>query len=249
MVAAVGPGVTTAAVGDAVVVGSATPCRACRACAAGRYTQCPSAFGRGETPFTWNGGPVRSYANVSSFAERITVRADQLVGASGLAPTSAALIGCAVSTGYGVARNVARIRAGDAVVVLGVGGIGVNVIQTARLQGATSVVAVDVNPTKEDVARRFGASGFVLVPAGIDAAGLIELDPIRAGCPHRRRHRMQRRAGGHRSRRRAARSRVALLPWSGIPAPGARVAVDVNALLRQGRRIVGSLNGEIDPVP
>ena len=89
------------------------------------------------------------------------MQSSQLVPTYGLDARAAALIGCAVSTGYGVVRNVARVGPGDAVVVFGVGGIGVNALQSARLAGADRIVAVDVNPAKADVARHFGADTFV----------------------------------------------------------------------------------------
>ena len=81
----------------------------------------------------WRGKPVHSYANISSFASLITVQQSQLVPAEGLPSASAAIVGCAVTTGYGVVTNVARVAAGDTVAVFGIGGIGVNVLQTARL--------------------------------------------------------------------------------------------------------------------
>ncbi len=244
-VAAVGDGVDSVRVGDPVVVGSMTPCHACRTCAAGRFSDCPEAFGRGATPFTWRGHPVRSYANVSSFSGRITVRASQLVLSEGLTARASALVGCAVSTGYGVVRNVAGVRAGDAVVVMGVGGIGVNALQTARLQQAARIVAVDVDPSKADVARRFGATEFVAVPPEAGVAAVVELALAAAGgrvdaviecsgAPG---------AIGAAIRLPGPGGVTALV---GIPPAGTLASFDVQPLLR-GRRILGSLNGAIDP--
>ena len=241
VVAHLGEGVTGVAVGDPVVVGTLTPCGACRACAAGRYTDCASAFGQGSTPFVWNGQPVRNYANCSSFAGVITVQARQLVPTPGLDPKVAALIGCAVSTGYGVVRNVARVREGDTVVVFGVGGIGVNVLQTCRLQGAAQIVAVDVNADRSDVAAHFGATSFVNVSGG-DAVALIRNEvsaPIDAaiecsGAP----------AAIDAAIRVVDAGGVTALV--GIPPAGTGGHFDIYDLLR-GRSIVGSLNGAIDP--
>ena len=101
---------------------------------------------------------------MSSFAGLITVQSSQLVATHGLDPRAAALVGCAVSTGYGVIRNVARVGPGDVVVVFGVGGIGVNALQTARLSGAGRIVAVDINPAKAGTAGHFGADTFVCPP-------------------------------------------------------------------------------------
>ena len=100
---------------------------------------------------------------------------------------SAALIGCGVLTGVGAVLNRARVDRGDSVVVIGTGGIGLNVIQGARIAGALTVVAVDSNPAKEGVARRFGATHFLsstegvreVLPTGADHAfecvGRVEL--------------------------------------------------------------------------
>ena len=151
VVEVVGPEVEGWAPGDEVVLHGLTPCGTCRPCRLGHPTACAQAFGRGATPFRLHGTPVRSYANVSSFAERTTVRASQLVPAVGLSPVTGCLLGCAVSTGVGVVRNVAGVAAGDHVAVIGVGGIGTNAIRAAALAGAM-VTAVDLDPTREALA-------------------------------------------------------------------------------------------------
>jgi Zn-dependent alcohol dehydrogenase len=100
---------------------------------------------------------------------------------------SAALIGCGVLTGVGAVLNRAKVDRGDSVLVIGTGGIGLNVIQGARIAGALRIVAVDANPAKEAVARRFGATHFLtstdgvrdILPTGVDHAfecvGRVEL--------------------------------------------------------------------------
>jgi S-(hydroxymethyl)glutathione dehydrogenase/alcohol dehydrogenase len=245
VVVALGPGSHAVRLGDTVMIGSMTPCWTCRACLRERYSSCPRAFGRGGTPFTWQDKPVRVYANVSSFAGLTTVQSSQLVPTYGLDARAAALIGCAVSTGYGVVRNVARVGPGDAVIVFGVGGIGVNALQSAGLAGATRIVAVDVNAAKADVARHFGADTFLEAEARATSADLIALvtdavpGPIDAAIEC--------------SGAMAAIDAAVELPGPGgitalvgIPRPGARAAVDVDRLLR-GRQVVGSLNGAMDP--
>ena len=215
--------------GDEVLVGGLTACGTCRPCRTGHPTACPDAFGRGATPFRWRGAPVRSYANVSSFASTVTVRATQLFSTAGLPPTSACVIGCAVTTGYGVARNAAGIGAGDRVAVLGMGGVGVNVVQTAKLLGATEVVAVDVAPAKEAAARHFGADRFLTAAEGefdvvVECSGAPAAIDAAIGLT-------------------APGGTTALV---GIPPGGHRTSFDVGRLLR-GRRIVGSLGGDIVP--
>lgn len=225
----VGPGVARWRPGDDVLLVGLTACGTCRACRTGHPTACPDAFGRGATPFRWRGEPVRSYANVSSFSSMVTVRASQLFPTAGLPPTSACVIGCAVTTGYGVARNAAGIGDGDRVAVLGMGGVGVNVVQAARLLGAAEVVAADVAPAKEGAARHFGADHFVTTLEG-EFDVVVECSGAPAAVDA---------AVGHT----APGGTTALV---GIPPGGHRSSFDVGRLLR-GRRIVGSLGGDIVP--
>jgi S-(hydroxymethyl)glutathione dehydrogenase/alcohol dehydrogenase len=245
VIGAIGEGVDGLSIGDAVIVGSIAPCRNCRACHDERFTDCPTAFGGRATPFEWNGRPVGQYANISSFSSRITVRADQVVAAAGLVATEAALIGCAVSTGFGVVRNVAKVRAGDTVAVFGIGGIGVNVLQTCRLQNASRVIALDTDPRREDLARRFGATDFVTVPRGSDRSATAAL--VHAIEPRGVDAAIE--CSGALSAIEAAIEVVdhgGIAALVGIPPDGARASFDVGALFR-GRRIVGSLNGAQNP--
>jgi S-(hydroxymethyl)glutathione dehydrogenase/alcohol dehydrogenase len=240
----VGEGVTSVSPGDAVVVGSTVPCGTCRFCTAGRRSECPDAFRAGPPPFRWRGQPVRAFANTSSWAGTTTVRASQLVHAPGIPATSAALIGCAVSTGYGVVRNVARVRPGDAVVVFGVGGIGVNVLQTARLSGAARVLAVDVNPAKAEVAARFGAHDTLIAKPSDTGDVLAELIGTQIGVPVD----VAVECSGAPA---AIDAAIACTAWGGttalvgIPRAGTRASFAVDDLLRN-RRIAGSLNGSVD---
>jgi S-(hydroxymethyl)glutathione dehydrogenase / alcohol dehydrogenase len=170
----VGEGVAGWSIGEAVAVAAWTPCGHCRECERDAPANCDETFGIiPHSPFTWQGQPVRSYANVASFAGEIVVKASQLFRTYDLPPEQAALIGCAVQTGFAAANRIGQVRAGDNVVVIGVGGIGVNVIQGARLAGAR-VLAVDINPAKEAVARRFGAEQFLCASRDWDGPSLTE---------------------------------------------------------------------------
>jgi S-(hydroxymethyl)glutathione dehydrogenase/alcohol dehydrogenase len=166
---------------------------------------------------------------VSSFSTMVTVAASQLTATEGIAPTSACVIGCAVTTGYGVARNAAGIQPGDRVAVLGVGGIGANVVQTARLLGAASITAVDLDPGKEAAARHFGATDFTT-----SAEGSFDVVVECSGAPA------------------AIDAAIAMTgpggttALVGLPPVGHRASFDVGALLR-GHRIVGSLAGDVVP--
>ncbi|MBK6019510.1 alcohol dehydrogenase catalytic domain-containing protein, partial [Streptomyces sp. MBT53] len=188
VVEAVGVGVTHVAPGDHVALSTLANCGTCADCDRGRPTMCRQAIGRPGKPFTRGGQPVYQFASNSAFAERTVVKAVQAVRIPKDIPLpSAALIGCGVLTGVGAVLNRARVDRGDSVVVIGTGGIGLNVIQGARIAGASRIVAVDANPAKEEAARKFGATDFLtstegvrdLLPTGADHAfecvGRVEL--------------------------------------------------------------------------
>ncbi|MFJ5264372.1 Zn-dependent alcohol dehydrogenase [Streptomyces sp. NPDC088387] len=179
VVEAVGAGVRHVAPGDHVALSTLANCGTCAQCDRGRPTMCRQAIGRPRKLFTRGGEPLYQFASNSAFAERTVVKAVQAVRIPEDIPlTSAALIGCGVLTGVGAALNRARVDRGDTVLVIGTGGIGLNVIQGARIAGALRIVAVDANPAKEALARRFGATDFLtstqavreLLPTGVDHA-------------------------------------------------------------------------------
>ncbi|MET8581031.1 Zn-dependent alcohol dehydrogenase [Streptomyces collinus] len=168
VVEAVGAGVTHVVPGDHVALSTLANCGTCPECDRGRPTMCREAIGRPGRPFSRGDRPLYQFACNSAFAERTVVRAVQAVRIPADVPlTSAALIGCGVLTGVGAVLNRARVDRGDSVVVIGTGGIGLNVLQGARLAGALTVVAVDANPAKEAVARRFGATEFLTSTEGV----------------------------------------------------------------------------------
>ncbi|MGW0842672.1 Zn-dependent alcohol dehydrogenase [Streptomyces sp. NPDC002787] len=188
VVEAVGAGVGHVRPGDHVALSTLANCGTCADCDRGRPTMCRRAIGRPTRPFSRGGREVFQFAANSAFAERTVVKAVQAVRIPEDIPlTSAALIGCGVLTGVGAVLNRARVDRGDSVVVIGVGGIGLNVVQGARIAGAVRIVAVDANPEKEAVARRFGATDFLtsvdgvrdILPTGADHAfecvGRVEL--------------------------------------------------------------------------
>ncbi|KQX83231.1 Zn-dependent alcohol dehydrogenase [Streptomyces sp. Root1310] len=188
VVEAVGAGVGHVVPGDHVALSTLANCGTCAQCDRGRPTMCRQAIGRPRKPFTRAGGAVYQFASNSAFAERTVVKAVQAVRIPKDIPlTSAALIGCGVLTGVGAVLNRARVGHGESVVVIGTGGIGLNVVQGARIAGASRIVAVDANPAKEAVARRFGATDFLtstdavrdVLPTGADhvfeCVGRIEL--------------------------------------------------------------------------
>ncbi|MFB7863925.1 MULTISPECIES: Zn-dependent alcohol dehydrogenase [unclassified Streptomyces] len=177
VVEAVGPGVTHVAPGDHVALSTLANCGACADCDRGRPTMCRKAIGMPGQPFSRAGTPLFQFASNSAFAERTVVKAVQAVRIPDTVPlTSAALMGCGVLTGVGAVLNRAKVDRGESVVVIGTGGIGLNVLQGARIAGATTIVAVDTNPAKEGPARQFGATHFLtstdavreILPTGAD---------------------------------------------------------------------------------
>lgn len=175
----IGPGVTHVAPGDHVALSTLANCGTCADCARGRPTMCRAAIGRPTRPFRRGDERLYNFASNSAFAERALVTAVQVVRIPEEIPlVSAALIGCAVLTGVGAVLNRAKVDRGESVVVIGSGGIGLNVLQGARIAGAFPIVAVDSNPAKEPLARRFGATHFVraadavreILPTGADHA-------------------------------------------------------------------------------
>jgi len=188
VVEAVGAGVTHVAAGDHVALSTLANCGTCADCDRGRPTMCRQAIGRPGKPFARGGKAVYQFASNSAFAESTVVKAVQAVRIPKDIPMpSAALIGCGVLTGVGAVLNRARVDRGESVLVIGTGGIGLNVLQGARIAGASRIVAVDANPAKEAVARQFGATDFLtstdgvrdILPHGVDHAfecvGRVEL--------------------------------------------------------------------------
>ncbi|WP_052864719.1 Zn-dependent alcohol dehydrogenase [Streptomyces niger] len=174
VVEAVGDGVSHVAPGDHVALSTLANCGTCAECDRGRPTMCRQAIGRPGRPFRRGGTRLFNFAANSAFAERTVVSAVQAVKIPADLPmASAALLGCGVLTGVGAVLNRARVGHGESVVVLGAGGIGLNVLQGARIAGATTIVAVDANPAKEAAARRFGATHFVDASAEPDTVAAV----------------------------------------------------------------------------
>jgi S-(hydroxymethyl)glutathione dehydrogenase / alcohol dehydrogenase len=165
-----GPGVTTLKPGDHVIPLYIPECRNCPACVSGKTNLCIAireTQGKGLMPdgtsrFSQAGQMIHHYMGTSTFANYTVVPEIALARVREDAPfDKICYIGCGVTTGLGAVINTAKVQPGDRVVVFGVGGIGLNVIQGARLAGAAMIVAIDVNPARETMARKFGATHFV----------------------------------------------------------------------------------------
>ncbi|MGW2510229.1 zinc-binding dehydrogenase [Streptomyces scopuliridis] len=164
-VVSVGEGVTHVAPGDGVVLNWAPSCGTCPACLIGEVWLCDNALAgaAGIHARTADGTELHPGLNVGAFAEETVVAANCVLPLpAGVPLADAALLGCAVLTGYGAVHHAARVREGESVVVLGVGGVGLAVLQSARIAGAGPVIAVDVSPEKEALARAAGATEYVV---------------------------------------------------------------------------------------
>lgn len=163
-VSAVGEGVRGLAEGESVIVTLIRACGTCRSCASGSPTICETPYDGDKGPIrTAQGGKLHQAMATGGFAERVVVDQNQVVKIGDDIPKdSASLIACGVITGVGAVVNAAGLRAGQDVVVIGAGGVGLNAIQGARIAGARRIVAVDMSEEKLAVAREFGATDGVL---------------------------------------------------------------------------------------
>ncbi|MYW44466.1 zinc-binding dehydrogenase [Streptomyces sp. SID161] len=167
-VVAVGEGVTHVSPGALVVLNWAPSCGGCHACTLGEVWLCANALNGAADVYarTVDGTALHPGLNVAAFAEETVVSASCVLPLpEGVPPVDAALLGCAVLTGYGAVHHSAGVRPGETVAVFGVGGVGLAALQAARLAGASRIVAVDVSPGKEELARAAGATDYVLASA------------------------------------------------------------------------------------
>ena len=240
-----GPGVTDLAVGDRVVVTLIRSCGSCRLCIAGAPVGCTGRFALDECgPLREEGGSeIWQGLGVAAFAEAVTVHRSQVVRVGPeIELDAAALLSCGVLAGVGAVRHTARVAAGSFVVVLGAGGVGLNVVQGARLAGAAEVVAVDPDQRRLAMALRLGASTAVTVaddvPEKVRAVTKGEMadyvfvataavSAIETGID--------------------LLGRMGTLVLVGMPPSGARVSLDPVAVASTGQRILGSKMGSGRP--
>ncbi|WP_031025092.1 Zn-dependent alcohol dehydrogenase [Streptomyces sp. NRRL WC-3725] len=164
-VVAVGEGVTHVSPGSPVVLNWAPSCGSCHACSLGEVWLCANALNGAADVHarTADGTDLHPGLNVAAFAEETVVAASCVLPLpDGVPLVDAALLGCAVLTGYGAIHHSARVQTGETVAVFGVGGVGLATLQSARIAGASRIIAVDVSPEKEELARAAGATDYVL---------------------------------------------------------------------------------------
>ena len=165
-----GPGVTSLEEGDHVIPLYTPECRQCEYCTSGKTNLCQAiriTQGQGLMPdgtsrFSLNGETIFHYMGCSTFSNYSVVPEIALAKVREDAPfDKICYIGCGVTTGVGAVINTAKVQPGDNVIVFGLGGIGLNVVQGARLVGANMIVGVDLNPDRKDIGEKFGMTHFV----------------------------------------------------------------------------------------
>jgi S-(hydroxymethyl)glutathione dehydrogenase/alcohol dehydrogenase len=165
VVVSVGEGVSRVSAGDHVVLNWAPACRECWFCEHGEPWLCVHAEEVARSPYATleDGTPVYPGLGTGAFAEETIVPAAGVVKVPDSVPMDqAAVLGCAVQTGAGAVFNTARVRAGESVVVVGLGGVGLSALQAARAVGAGPIIGVDVGEAKADLALQHGATDFVV---------------------------------------------------------------------------------------
>ncbi|MDE0310356.1 MAG: S-(hydroxymethyl)glutathione dehydrogenase/class III alcohol dehydrogenase [Acidiferrobacterales bacterium] len=170
VVVEVGEGVTSVKVGDHVIPLYTPECRQCEYCTSGKTNLCQAireTQGQGLMPdgssrFSLGGKPLFHYMGTSTFSNYTVVPEIAVAKIREDAPfDKVCYIGCGVTTGIGAVMNTAKVQPGDNVVVFGLGGIGLNVVQGARIAGADMIIGVDINPAREVLAESFGMTHFV----------------------------------------------------------------------------------------
>jgi S-(hydroxymethyl)glutathione dehydrogenase/alcohol dehydrogenase len=164
-----GPGVSRVKAGDHVIFSFTPHCGHCRYCTAGRSVLC---VGHNDTPgmvlydgttrLSRNGEVINQMARIGTFAERVVCSEENLISIRRDMPwPQAALVGCSVATGIGAVIRHARVPAGASVLVIGCGGVGLNIVQGARLAGAGRILAADLLEHKLELAKSFGATDLI----------------------------------------------------------------------------------------
>lgn len=247
VVEAIGPDVRDIRVGDHVVTCLVMGCGECVRCGAGEPTTClnPGVTKRakGERPrLTLDGEDVGQMANIGSLADQILLDERAVTPINNDIPLElACILGCAVVTGLGAALNTADVQPGESVAVIGCGGVGLNIIQGARLAGARQIIAIDANPAKLARAQQLGATD-TIDASSVDAISAV-LEITGAGADHAFEV-VGRPALVRQAFEMAAPGRSAYLV--GIQSDDAELTLPVTGF-RRGKKMVGVFMGNTDP--
>ncbi|KDA05321.1 alcohol dehydrogenase [Microbacterium sp. CH12i] len=246
VVVAVGEDVTGLVPGDHVVGSLIQSCGTCPRCTAGAPFQCLNPFATLRGPdepsrLTRDGQPVFGAFGLGGFAERALVHENQLAKVDTAVPfAEASILGCGVLTGVGAVLNGAGVKEGDTVAVIGLGGVGLNVLSGARLAGASRIIGVDVNDEKLALAASFGATDTV---NGADSDAVAAVLELTGGVDH---------AFEVIGMKQTSEQAIAMLGVGGtahligIHKPDRPIEIDVNTLLAPQRGIRGVYMGSSD---
>ena len=244
VVEAVGSDVRGLVPGDRVATCSSIFCGHCGDCQSGHNHLCSDKPLRTapepSSPIRQNGEVIHQFCNIGGFAEEMVIHRSAVTKLpEGMPLDIASLMGCAVLTGIGSVTEGAQVRPGSSVVVLGCGGVGLNVIQGARLAGAARIIAVDLNPAKLELARSFGATD--LVEGGEGAVERVQ-ELTRGGADYAFEV-----VGSPAVQRLAClmlRKRGTLM-LVGLPRSGSEFSAPALTLITREIRVIGSLMGSV----
>ncbi len=176
IIEAIGPGVPEERLGEYVILAWRAPCGSCRFCKIGQPNYCAASLNAEKRMRTMDGTLLNPVLGIGTFCTHTLVHANQAIPVSAdLPPEQMSLIGCGVMTGVGAALYTAGVRPGSSAAVFGCGGVGDSVIQGARLAGATTIIAVDIDPQKLEWAKAFGATHLVNAKDGDPVAKIKEI--------------------------------------------------------------------------
>ncbi len=181
VVEAVGEDVRSVKPGDHVITCLSVFCGHCEDCLSGHMSLCRSpevrpAPGSGPPRLSQPGGAVNQFASLSSFAEQMLIHEHACVAIRNDMPLDrAALIGCGVMTGVGAVFHTSKVKPGESVAVLGCGGVGLAALNGAAIAGASKIIAIDVSPGKDNMARAFGATDFICAANEDPVAKVVDI--------------------------------------------------------------------------
>jgi len=244
VIEAVGPDVSGVRPGDYVVIAWRAPCGTCRSCRRGRPWYCFSSENASQSMRLTDGTRLSPALGIGAFAEKTLVAASQCVPVDRRArPEAAGLIGCGVMAGFGAAANTGGVSRGDAVAVIGCGGVGNAAIAAAVLAGARLVIAVDVDGRKLPAAERFGATHVV------DASTTDPVDAIRSLTDGNGADVVVEAVGHPETYRQAffARDLAGTLVQVGVPSPDMTIELPMIELFGRGGALKSSWYGDCLP--
>lgn len=241
-----GSAVTGFSVGQRVIVPGTPECGRCFYCGAGRPDQCSELFDiAGIYPHVANGRggePISAAGNVGGYSELMNISRNQIFHVPTDLPSEVlSLLGCGVTTGFGMVFNVARVRPGEVVAVVGCGHLGLWSIQAARLAGASRIVAVEPRPGRRAVAAEVGATD-VVDPHTEDAVEIVKDLTEGRGADH-----VIEASGAPDAQRLALllSRRAGTVVYSGLTAAGTEVTLPQIPLTVQSRSVLSTQNGNV----